>query len=503
MKRREYRTRVKLNKNKSEREEEWKIGTCNIKSLQGKEKELKEEYEKTNPDILAITETKKMGKGQIKMKKDHRLIYTGVQENLRTAAVVGCIVHKILANEICKWKGWTERILATELGKNKYTKTIIVVYGQIVEESKEEVLIAGDFNRKVDSAVSVEHPFEADVLPGRSPREQHGLHRHQDDEARRGYAPPPGVYQQGWNGSGTGAAPQGRSGNPELMSCASSVYKDGSDLELDFEDDFTEVPASRKRSREVTPEEPLPASTANRFSPLLPVPVSGNARIVNRVSPPLRNNLLGRHLRVLHQTREPSTTSEVGVRKAAAARTLGPPGVPKDRVPGIHNQQRRQCGWHYVPHLPYLEDKLFGLRTDNKTSPELESCRAQEPGAKEDTKPPDGRPDPEHVRYPATEHHRTSLPESLIPDPPKSSTTPSNNQGIPASPTTRPGDRVLLRLPPHLKCCFAQKWFGPYRVQERLGQTDVYLIDAGDIIVLRNFKKGKQTLQSQQPSTVL
>ncbi|KAF2888902.1 hypothetical protein ILUMI_17271, partial [Ignelater luminosus] len=116
--------------------------------------------------------------------------------------------------------------------------------------------------------VSVEHPFEADVLPGRSPREQHGLHRHQDDEARRGYAPPPGVYQQGWNGSGTGAATQGRPGNSELMSCASSVYRDGTDLELDFEDDFTEVPASRKRRREVTPEEPLPASTANRFSPL-------------------------------------------------------------------------------------------------------------------------------------------------------------------------------------------------------------------------------------------
>ncbi|KAF2901414.1 hypothetical protein ILUMI_04776 [Ignelater luminosus] len=97
---------------------------------------------------------------------------------------------------------------------------------------------------------------------------QYGLHRHQDDEARRGYTPPPGVYQQDWNGSGSGAAPQGRSGNPELMSCASSVYRDGSDLELDFDDDFTEVPASRKRRREVIPEDPLPASTANRFSPL-------------------------------------------------------------------------------------------------------------------------------------------------------------------------------------------------------------------------------------------
>ncbi|KAF2895005.1 hypothetical protein ILUMI_11166 [Ignelater luminosus] len=56
--------------------------------------------------------------------------------------------------------------------------------------------------------------------------------------------------------------------------------------------------------------------------------------------------------------------------------------------------------------------------------------------------------------------------------------------GAPPSPRFRPGDRVFVRVPPHLKrrYLFAQKWSGPYRILRCLGDTDVDLIDAGDRI---------------------
>lgn len=50
-----------------------KIGTWNIRSITGKENELIEEFAKAKLEILAITETKKKGKGEIKI-KGHEII---------------------------------------------------------------------------------------------------------------------------------------------------------------------------------------------------------------------------------------------------------------------------------------------------------------------------------------------------------------------------------------------------------------------------------------------
>lgn len=65
---------IKSNKKLQENLENW-----NIRSLQGKEKELEDEFEQTKLDILVITETKTKGSGLKIMKKAHTLIYSGIE----------------------------------------------------------------------------------------------------------------------------------------------------------------------------------------------------------------------------------------------------------------------------------------------------------------------------------------------------------------------------------------------------------------------------------------
>ncbi|KAK4883448.1 hypothetical protein RN001_006767 [Aquatica leii] len=67
----------KIDQNKTKKEETvLRLGTWNIRSLNGQEQELIYEFEKLNLDILAITETKKKGNGMIEMENGHLLIYT-------------------------------------------------------------------------------------------------------------------------------------------------------------------------------------------------------------------------------------------------------------------------------------------------------------------------------------------------------------------------------------------------------------------------------------------
>ena len=105
-----------------------KIGTWNIRSLQGKERELEEEFERAKLDILAINETKKKGKGSIKLENGNVLIFSGTEKKKRASAGVGCIIHKKLETKIEKWKAITERILKITLKNiNNEYKTIIIV----------------------------------------------------------------------------------------------------------------------------------------------------------------------------------------------------------------------------------------------------------------------------------------------------------------------------------------------------------------------------------------
>ena len=67
----------------------------------------------------------------------HTLIFSGVEENRRAAAGVGCIIHKKLENQIISWKPYSERVLSVEMRNKNDTsrKTIVVVYGPNEDET--------------------------------------------------------------------------------------------------------------------------------------------------------------------------------------------------------------------------------------------------------------------------------------------------------------------------------------------------------------------------------
>lgn len=107
-----------------------KIGTWNVKSLLGKEKELVNEFNSTNLKILAITETKKKGQGCIEVDDGHILIYRGVKKNQRPQAGVACLIAVDWKEKIMSWEPYSERILKIELqwkiGEEKLLNLIVV-----------------------------------------------------------------------------------------------------------------------------------------------------------------------------------------------------------------------------------------------------------------------------------------------------------------------------------------------------------------------------------------
>ncbi|KAK9709292.1 hypothetical protein QE152_g26698 [Popillia japonica] len=89
----------------------------------GKEAELGEEFERAQLEILVITETKKKGKGLMQIGDGHLLVYSGVQENQRAAAGVGCILHAKVKVMMQKWSAISARILTIELKYNEKNAT--------------------------------------------------------------------------------------------------------------------------------------------------------------------------------------------------------------------------------------------------------------------------------------------------------------------------------------------------------------------------------------------
>ncbi|KAK4871928.1 hypothetical protein RN001_016052 [Aquatica leii] len=71
-------------------------------SISDKKKELLEEFEKTDLDILGITKTKKKGKRELELQSGHILIYSGVQHTSRAREGVGCIIKEEKAKYINK-----------------------------------------------------------------------------------------------------------------------------------------------------------------------------------------------------------------------------------------------------------------------------------------------------------------------------------------------------------------------------------------------------------------
>lgn len=118
--------------------------------------------------MLAITETKKKGQGIINVGNRHILIYSGVEENERARAGVGCIIRKSIEHSIKEWKGVNERLLIVKLENDTgLSINLMVIYGPCEDETKtikdefwnvlqleyekleEPVYVVGDFNARV------------------------------------------------------------------------------------------------------------------------------------------------------------------------------------------------------------------------------------------------------------------------------------------------------------------------------------------------------------------
>uniref|UniRef100_A0A1Y1JWU5 Reverse transcriptase domain-containing protein n=1 Tax=Photinus pyralis TaxID=7054 RepID=A0A1Y1JWU5_PHOPY len=145
----------------------WRIATWNVRGLNGKEEEISDELRKLKLDVIAITETKRKGRDEIKLDQGHVMLSSGVPQERRAAAGVACIIHHELAKNIRKWEPHSERILTVELTMDDQTTTIITVYGpdenekvevkenfweklnQVTEKSKGNIIVAGDFNGRV------------------------------------------------------------------------------------------------------------------------------------------------------------------------------------------------------------------------------------------------------------------------------------------------------------------------------------------------------------------
>lgn len=145
-----------------------RLGTWNIRSLNGKENELIEEFEKTKLDLLAITETKKKGQGIIELERGHILLYSGVNPEVRAAEGVGCIIKEELVKSIKRWEFISGKILKVEMQLDQQnTTTVVIVYGpgdgetankkdefweeltEITEKLNGRVILLGDFNGRV------------------------------------------------------------------------------------------------------------------------------------------------------------------------------------------------------------------------------------------------------------------------------------------------------------------------------------------------------------------
>ena len=145
----------------------WKVGTWNVRGINGKEEELDDEFGRVGLDILGVTETKKKSKGECILKGGHVLFYSGVDVKERAREGVRCIVAKDNLKYLQEWTAVTERILKLTMKLDKHETVILVVYGpnedesvtkkdsfwedltEVTEEAKGRLIILGDLNGRV------------------------------------------------------------------------------------------------------------------------------------------------------------------------------------------------------------------------------------------------------------------------------------------------------------------------------------------------------------------
>lgn len=156
------------NEEKRKRKNEIKIGNWNVQSSTGKEEELVEEMIQHDIEILAITETKKKGKGLKKIHKGYWLLWTGVNEKERAKEGVGLIIAPNKLKDLIQEEFINERLLTVKIKLiDEEIWTVIVAYGENenarkeekdkffdelqkqIDEGEENVMIIGDLNGRV------------------------------------------------------------------------------------------------------------------------------------------------------------------------------------------------------------------------------------------------------------------------------------------------------------------------------------------------------------------
>ena len=150
-----------------------KIGTWNVRSINGKEIELVEEIKKYKIDLLGITETKK--KGQFyETVGNYKIIYSGVNKTERAKAGVGIVIKEDLYKD-SDYRYINERLIELDIELKERMLKIIVAYGPNESDPKEEreifystlqtiidsaktnqeIMILGDLNARVGNNIEI------------------------------------------------------------------------------------------------------------------------------------------------------------------------------------------------------------------------------------------------------------------------------------------------------------------------------------------------------------
>lgn len=117
-----------------------RIATWNVTSLLNKGQEVVIELKNHRVDVCALSETKKKGKGNLRM-EDYILFYSGRPKNERATSGVGLLIHKKFEGNIKNTEYVNDRLLQTTFAFDSHerkTTQIICVYAPNIGKPQDE-----------------------------------------------------------------------------------------------------------------------------------------------------------------------------------------------------------------------------------------------------------------------------------------------------------------------------------------------------------------------------
>lgn len=103
------------------------FGTWNVQGIATKQAEVFKEIERFNLDVVALSETKKKGKG-IEEFKNYIHIYSGVNKECRAKKGISIAIRKNLRRYIKKWDCVNEYLMQVDLHIKGYDICVIAAY---------------------------------------------------------------------------------------------------------------------------------------------------------------------------------------------------------------------------------------------------------------------------------------------------------------------------------------------------------------------------------------